>query len=75
MGVVHVKESSDGELAGQMNKMGYWSLHHQVGKLKSKMENPGKWNVQAQEMETRQTAAGLAEIMLELLKPVTDIVL
>ena len=46
-----------------------------MGKLKSKMENPGKWNVQAQEMETRQTAAGLAEIMLEQLKPVVNIVI
>ena len=37
------------------------------------MEKPGKWNVQAQEMETGQTAAGLVETLLELMEPVTDL--
>ena len=45
------------------------------GKFQVQMEKPGKWNVQAQEMETRQTAAGLAEIMLEQMKPVVNIVI
>ena len=46
-----------------------------MGKFKSKWKTREIENVQTQEMETGQTAARLAEILLELMEPVTDIVL
>ena len=44
-----------------------------MGNLKSKWKTREVENVQAQEMETRQTAARLVETLLEQMEPVTDL--